>query len=191
MYDAEKTKANYDYYVRNGRCPKCGGANPVMPGKHVCLECAMKESESRRNRRAWRRENGLCTRCGKPLQDGATFKQCDDCRKYTHKYFRFNKARYESLKEAGRCVKCEDMAEPGKTMCRKCLFQYIKYGMEHREQINERKRRVRRERIENGLCVDCGRPTDEGHTRCKRCRDMRMDSTRKYRIHNRTLEATK
>lgn len=50
----------------------------------------------------------------------------------------------------------------------------------------ENKRKRRQELREAGLCIDCGQVVDgDNHTRCKRCRDMRMDSTRKYRIRKR------
>ena len=190
-YNRQKARENYQYYVRNGRCPKCGGKNPVMEGKHVCRECALRLSEQRHARRIFYKESGLCSRCGKPLPEDSRFLQCEDCRGYFGAYYKFNKARYERLKDECKCVKCGEWAEPGRTMCRKCLDDHRAYEKSYGEAFLEKRRKRRQERIAAGLCIDCGRPTDEGHTRCKRCRDMRMDSTRKYRIHQRTLkEAT-
>lgn len=185
MYDAEKIRANRLYYLGIGKCPRCGGANPVEPGRASCRECALKQADKRHQLRARRREEGLCTRCGKPLPEGSKYLQCDVCRAYIGTFRVFNKRRYEGLKEAGKCVKCGDWAEPGKTMCRKCLDMHIAYEKGN-EALRENKRARRAGYRAAGLCIDCGEPVrEEGHTRCKRCRDMRMDSTRKYRINKR------
>ena len=182
-YNREQQKANYEYFIRNGRCPRCGGKNPVEKGKRVCRECSLKISEKRRDKRAFWKANGQCTRCGKPLPEDSRFVQCEDCRDYIHSFYKFNHRRYERLKEAGKCVKCgESWAEPGKTMCQKCLDRHVEYEQSYGNAYRDKKRQQRQERIAAGLCYDCGRPTDNGHTRCQRCREMRMDSTRKYRI---------
>lgn len=184
MYSKEQQRANNEYYLSNGKCPRCGGRNPVAPGRKRCRECALKDSERKRNRRDFRRENGLCTRCGRPLSEGHEYIQCDECRKYVQSFYKFNKARYESLKAQGLCVKCGAFAEPGRTLCRACLDQW--HESENRELYREMKRQRRQECRENGFCIDCYlRKVEPGHTRCKRCRDLRMDSTRKYRINMR------
>lgn len=183
MYDA---KANRNYYLSQGRCPRCSGRNFVEPGKCECRECSLKESEKLRELRLIRRENGQCTRCGKILEDGTKYVQCAECRKYNAAFFKFNRERYYGLKEAGMCVKCGAPAEPGKTMCRKCLDAHVQYAQKFKDELRETKRKRRAERIEAGLCIDCGKPVgDNEHTRCKRCREMRMDSVRKYRITKR------
>lgn len=186
MYDAEKTRANRQYYLRNGRCPRCGGANPVEPGKASCRECAQKQAVKRYELRERRRAAGQCTRCGKPLPEGSKYLQCEVCRAYIGTFRVFNKRRYEDLKEAGKCVKCGLWAEPGKTMCRKCLNDHKAYEQSYGEAFKEQKRARRAGYRAAGLCIDCGEPVrEQGHTRCKRCREMRMDSTRKYRINKR------
>ena len=184
MYDY---KANRDYYISRGRCPKCSGQRPLAPGRKTCWECAVKQAEARRNKTAWRRENGLCTRCGRPLPEGHDRLQCDDCHNYNRAYSKHDRARYESRKEQGLCVKCGAFAEPGKTLCRACLDRW--HANENREANAEKKRQRRKECREKGLCIDCyTRKVEPGHTRCKRCRDLRMDSTRKYRIHKKLME---
>lgn len=177
--------SNYEYYIGRGRCPKCWGKNPVMPGKRVCAVCASKKSESLKKRRTLRREQGLCTRCGKPLPEGSKYVQCEVCRAYIGTFRAFNKRRYEGLKAAGKCVKCGGWAEPGRTMCRKCLEDHKAYEQSYGDAYKEKKRARREAYKAVGLCIDCGAPTDGEHTRCKRCRDMRMDSVRKYRINKR------
>lgn len=182
MDSNEQQRANYRYYLSIGKCPHCGGRNPVEPGHNRCRECGLRYSEQMHNRREFRRANGLCTRCGRPLPEGHQYVQCDECRTYVQSFYKFNKARYESRKEQGLCVKCGAFAEPGKTMCKKCLDQW--HESENREMYREQKRQKRKECREKGLCIDCyTRKVEPGHTRCKRCRDLRMDSTRKYRIN--------
>ena len=173
---------NRDYYLRNGRCPRCGGKHPLMPGKRSCRECALKASDRRREIRAFRRENGLCTRCGKPLPEGSAYLLCDDCRAYQRSFQSFNERRYEGLKNQGKCVRCGSWAEPGKTLCRKCAAEQARYDARRSEAYSARKKQRRQARIEAGLCIDCGLPADEGHTRCPACRARRMDSSRKYKI---------
>lgn len=180
-------KENREYYIRIGRCPRCGGKNPLAPGMHTCRECADKSSAGWRERRKYRRENGLCTRCGKPLPDGSKYVTCDKCREYIRPFKAFNKARYEGLKLQGKCVKCaKRWAEPGKTMCKQCIADWHRSATLNNDTYQENKRKRRQELREAGLCIDCGQVVDgDNHTRCKRCRDMRMDSTRKYRIRKR------
>lgn len=179
---------NAEYYLSRGRCPRCGGKNPLEPGKRSCRECALKSSERHHKQRVWRRENHLCTRCGRPLGED-THKTCAECREYINSfkpiYRRETKMRYDGRKGLGLCVKCGKFAEPGRTMCRSCLDEHIAYERKSGEKLREQKRERMAYRRENGLCIDCGKPADEGHTRCPRCREMRMDSTRKYKIHKR------
>ena len=182
MDNKEQQRANYKYYLSIGKCPHCGGRNPVEPGRNRCRECGLRYSEQMHNRREFRRANGLCTRCGRPLPEGHKYVQCDECRKYVQSFYKFNKARYESLKEQGLCIKCGAFAEPGRVLCRKCLDEW--HENENRDLYREQKRQKRKECREKGLCIDCyTRKVEPGHTRCKRCRDLRMDSTRKYRIN--------
>lgn len=177
--------SNSDYYISRGRCPKCGGARPLEPGKRKCRECLEKSRQSQRERRKARRESGACTRCGKPLPEDSKYLQCEVCRAYVSTFRVFNKRRYEARKAEGRCVKCGEWVDPGKTMCRKCLDDHIAYERKQGDALKEKKR-ARREGFKAvGLCIDCGSPTDGGHTRCKRCREGRMDSCRKYRINKR------
>lgn len=185
MYNPEQEKANRLYYLSRGRCPRCGGQNPVEPGRKLCKECRIKASDARHDLRQRRREAGVCTRCGNPLPEDSKFVQCEDCRVYIGTFRKFNKRRYERLKAQGKCVKCGDWAEPGRTMCRKCLDAHVAYERSYGDQIKENKRQRREAYKAVGLCIDCGEPVDGEHTRCKRCREMRMDSCRKYRITKR------
>lgn len=77
----------YAYYKSLGICPECG-KRKAREGKVHCAECAAKRSayfrkhkdnRNRANREfvKRRKENGLCKKCGKPVDNGIF---CDDCR---------------------------------------------------------------------------------------------------------------
>lgn len=103
---------------------------------------------------------------------------------------RENRERYNWYKERGICTTCGRMwVEPGHVRCKACEDKIKLYHDRSRDYRMERARARRQERIENGLCTECGiRPATEGMRKCPRCREMRNDSTRKYRIHQRTLK---
>ena len=79
MYDADKVRANTADYLSQGRCPRCGGRNPVEPGFKRCRPCALRESESRRRQRERYWQQGRCPSCGHKRED-PEFKTCRSCR---------------------------------------------------------------------------------------------------------------
>jgi len=181
-------RENWAYYLARGRCPRCSGARMVVPGKKLCEVCAKARNEYLRQRRALWVSEGRCSQCGGELTDGK-FRTCEKCRNgrgaKRSEYLREQRAR---RREEGICTECgKTWAEPGKSMCKACLE-----ALRERERRNDpdhaRKYALRKARIDAGLCIDCGRKTVEGRTRCERCREMRRDSERKYRIHQRTLK---
>lgn len=101
------------------------------------------------------------------------------------------KGLYEWYKARGICVQCGRIwAEPGHVRCRTCAGIVKSYDDRYKVARAERARIRRQELIEKGLCTQCGtRPATPGMRMCPRCRAMRNDSTRKYRIHQRTLKA--
>lgn len=101
-----------------------------------------------------------------------------------------SKERYEWYKSRGICVKCgRTWCEPGHTTCKAC---YAKETACHRRadpdgSLHAAKCKARRQaRIEAGICTECGRePATEGLRMCPKCREMRNDSTRKYKMQRR------
>lgn len=106
---------------------------------------------------------------------------------------RENRQRYRWYKERGICTTCGRVwAEPGRVRCKECAEAIRAYHNADREGRMQRAAEKRQERIANGLCTECGkRPATEGMRMCPRCRAMRNDSTRKYKIHKRTLKGDK
>lgn len=188
MYDSEQARKNREYYLSRGRCPRCGGKNPVEDGKARCRECGVKESERLRARKARWIAAGLCSRCGGPL-DGDGKKTCIECREYAAQFqpqkAEAAKAVYDALKESGHCVRCKTRwAEAGRAYCGICLNEH-KQWQKNYDPDGDKKRQQRRERVEAGLCIDCNAPTEDGKQRCQRCVEKRRDSTRKYKIRQR------
>lgn len=100
------------------------------------------------------------------------------------------KERYEWYNARGICTSCgRTYSEPGHILCKACKAKIKVYDDRDREKRIERKRKQRQERIAAGLCTECGKPATPGMRMCPRCRAMRNDSTRKYKIHQRTLKA--
>lgn len=175
----EQSRENRAYYLRNGRCPRCGGKRPLANGRVLCLECQRKHDEDQRARLARWRAEGRCTRCGG--ETDAEHAQCQSCREYMAPIRRAASKRWrDRMIEAGMCTRCgKTWAEPGRKYCRACL---AKHAAETNTPENREKANLRRaERRAAGLCIDCGAPT-EGHQRCERCLEMRRDSTRKHAI---------
>lgn len=191
MYDSDRAKRNYQYYLSRGLCPKCGGKRKLVPNGKSCRECALKNSEVKRRMKERRIAEGRCTRCGGELTD-TKYKTCEKCRAYirTFEYAarsKRNKERYEHYKQEGICASCgRAWVDPGHAYCKDCRQK----NAEHRAAYDPdgaKKRAFRQKRIDAGLCIDCGRPLDSGGQRCTRCLEMRNDSARKYKIHQRTL----
>ena len=176
------SKENRAYYLNRGRCPRCGGKNPVIDGRVLCFECQDKhDREQVERRKAWQ-EEGRCTRCGRERDSEKVL--CATCREYMrdikHGGAQAAKDRRDWLREAGMCTRCgKTWAEPGRFWCKKCQAEHRRTtkGEEYRKKVNAR----RQERKEAGLCIDCGAPSN-GQLRCQKCNEARMDSTRKYRI---------
>lgn len=64
----------------------------------------------------YRRKNGLCVQCGKPLED-LTKSRCPDCRAM-QAYAQ--KIRRKARKQLGKCANCSADAIPGQVFCPEC-----------------------------------------------------------------------
>ena len=184
MYNAEQHRQNRQYYLSQGRCPRCGGSNPVQKGRALCVECQQKHDDEQTKRRNLWKSEGRCIRCGGERAEGRS--QCQKCLD-DRKAKNINaaacaKRRQKKILE-GRCIRCGTrFAALGHVMCEKCLEAHRDDSRKSNQ--NGAKAKARREaRIAAGLCIDCGKPTDrEGKARCSACLAARRDSTRKYQI---------
>jgi hypothetical protein len=60
-----------------GLCIECG--KPRQDANVRCGACREAQSVYRKGRLAWAKENRRCTRCSKPLEEGAIEQTCLDC----------------------------------------------------------------------------------------------------------------
>lgn len=136
-----------------------------------------------------------CSGCGTMFEPepGDTHKTCPRCRERKKKYRKEHREEHKKAsrelywfyRERGICVNCgQTWAEPGKSRCKACEEKH-KVSKSIYDPTGDKRRAQRQARIDAGMCIDCGRPVEPGSHRCRRCIDMRMDSTRKYRITKR------
>lgn len=183
MDRSEQGKANRQYYLSRGRCPRCGGKNPLQEGRVLCIECQKKHDDEQNERRKRWKSEGRCTRCGSDSGGEGTL--CPKCKAYMTDIRRNNaqvcKNRRERLRMEGKCTRCGiRYAELGRSWCRKCLDTHKAYTNSADQRAKTQKRRE--SLVAAGLCIDCGKPTNNGMKRCDACLAARRDSTRKYKI---------
>ena len=138
------SKEAYHWKKEHGICVDCGSAEATHGTR--CAVCALKQSEramkkhhsmtaeerQERNRKRrekartlikYRRENGLCAWCGKPVYDGHAY--CMEHYLY-HKKYKKNKQdeSKKGYRELGLCRICGKEPVPGNKMCAEHLEQY-------------------------------------------------------------------
>jgi len=72
LYSEEKRRMT----INSGVCPVCKLAD-IQPGENACDLCKSR----RRDIRAARRQDGICTNCGRELPEGYKWKTCEKCRR--------------------------------------------------------------------------------------------------------------
>lgn len=134
-----------------------------------------------------RKEQGLCLKCGKPIDRHGTF--CTDCRKV------INTDAYEIrhwYQDHGICPRCRKNDLFGdEKVCLECGAKEYGITMRSRERLgkehynnrhNEWARKEHKRRIEQGICTRCGkRKVDSGYKTCGICR-TKDNRTRKIRL---------
>ena len=118
--------------------------------------------------RAKRRKEGLCTKCGKPLdRDGAL---CTECLESGRQY---QNERRNKLISLGLCPICGiNIIFEHEKSCPECKAKKAIAQSKNQEYYREWGRNKVAERRANGLCPQCGkRPVDEGYKSCSECRE--------------------
>lgn len=132
----EEVRKDREFYAKNGICPRCR-KNKLFGNEKVCPECAAKGYENTmRTRegthynevhRKWakeeyerRKQNGICTRCGKQKADSGYY-TCGICRDKDR-----NKKRIKSTAipkneriNLGLCYFCDNPVKEGYKVCEK------------------------------------------------------------------------
>lgn len=130
----------------------------TLSGRTYCAECAAKNAERKREKRAnnaevrhkefemhkkWvqkKAEMGLCSHCGKRQTDGV-HKTCDYCRAIMRKKQRERRAQHSTANyprgENGYCWQCnKNMAMPGYKLCQECYNNKIIVSMANLKLVN-------------------------------------------------------
>lgn len=162
--------------VMQGLCVQC--ANPTREGKQLCDVCGLAQADAKKRQRALRKEQGLCSRCGKTVTKGTV---CDDCKQYA-KDVRKMYASY------GLCTRCHKNHVYGNDKtCSECRVNTslvnAKYREAHRDEINKRGRELYKihyeERKAKGICTRCGKnKASKGKFTCTKCREKNNQQKR-------------
>lgn len=138
-------REEYHYYKEHGICVICHRED-AAPGRTSCLNCLSVRAEQKRKResnmtkeeheekkrkmreksqalRDYRKANGLCTLCGKPVYKN--YSTCYEHYLYHKKYSRKrNEAKKKGYAELGLCRICGKPTVEGKKFCAEHLEQY-------------------------------------------------------------------
>lgn len=145
---------------------------------------ALAQKEKNANLYRSRKENGLCPRCGKPLDRDGHY--CNRCLEMEKIYRRGNR---EFYREHHICTECGRVKVPGgERTCPECRARRDKYRKpltneqkeKYGEHFNEQQKSLYWQRKEQGICTRCGkRATMAGKAKCGICLDKDAESHRK------------
>lgn len=146
----------------------------------------------------YRKSNGLCPRCGKPLDREGFY--CTECLKIRNQYNRENR---DFFRQHNLCPVCGKVALFGnEKSCPECRAknaeyktnQYQSNPQHYVEYQKSRHRILYKQRADNGVCVRCGkRKPYPGAKMCEICREKSREQKRnKYirKIPNRGADGT-
>jgi len=111
------------YYLarkNSGLCTRCW-KYPAIENRTQCNDCLERGRVQAHLRRAQRKQNHLCSQCGKPISDNKA--RCHDC---NEKYLNYRREFAEARKAQKLCVKCGDPVIDNHKMCVKCRDYYRK-----------------------------------------------------------------
>ena len=157
------------------------GGKEVWSTKKLALLLKIMTRQAEISKRVYyhHKENGLCVRCGK-INDRAWTTLCSNCRKELTKKQTDLKNWY---RENGICPYCRKQSLMGdEKRCLECSAKDYAYKATHpitNEQkiqyannSNEHKRKLYKERAEQGICTRCGkRQAEHGRKKCRICLD--------------------
>ena len=125
---------------------------------------------------ARRKEQGLCLKCGNPLDREGTY--CAECRKIINEEVQETRHWYQNH---GICPQCRNNNLFGdEKVCPECSAKAYEYAMRSRERLGkehynlqqaELHKNQHHKRIKLGICTRCGkREADAGYKTCGICR---------------------
>ena len=126
---------------------------------------------------ARRKEQGLCLKCGNPLDRGGTY--CTECRKIINEDLQKTRNWYQTHGICPRCGKNDLFGD--EKVCPECSAKGYSLAMKSRERLGkehynknhaEWSKKEHHRRIEQGICTRCGkRNADYGYKTCGICRE--------------------
>ena len=137
---------------------------------------ALTQKEISHNCYIRRKENGLCPRCGKPLDRIGHY--CTNCLKKSNEYSREVR---EWCKQNGICPECKKNKLFGdEHICPECLARKAMYRAnnptldekrkENNERLKKQQKTLYQQRKEQGICTRCGkRPAVKSKAKCAVC----------------------
>ncbi len=158
--------------------------------KEIIMALTQKEISARNYRN--RKDNGLCPRCGKPLDREGHY--CSECLEKNRIYRQKNR---DFFRENHICTVCGKETVPsGEKICPECLAKRMSRKKPLTEEQKERygsrfkaqQRMLYHERSENGICTRCGkRKAALGKRKCAICLEKNAEQHRKKYL-NKTNE---
>ena len=150
--------------------------------KEIIMALTQKEISARNYRN--RKDNGLCPRCGKPLDRKGHY--CFECLEKVKIYHRENK---EFFRKNHICTECgKNIVPSGERICPECRAKRMSWKKTLSEEQKERygsrfkaqQRMLYHERAENGICTRCGkRNAAPGNKKCAICLEKDAEQHRK------------
>lgn len=133
---------------------------------HKRSDRAYNESQRAKAIRKERKEKGLCTKCGQPLDREGT--RCTKCYEDMKKR---QTERREYLLSLGLCPVCGLHEIYGtERSCLECRAKRANQASLSGRKSNERQKRMTDKRRSQGLCPRCGKnKPEEGYVHCKEC----------------------
>lgn len=120
-----------------------------------------------------RKDNGLCPRCGRPLDRDGYY--CSECLDKTNKYRRDNR---KFFAENNICTACGKEKVPnGEKICPECRAKIAnrkhitdEQRLKYNRRVRENQNLLYKERAEAGICTRCGkRKAATGKKKCEIC----------------------
>ena len=145
----------------------------------------------------YRRENGLCPKCGKPLDRKGFY--CEECREKQTAYSRETRELCRQFKICPECRKNKLVGD--EKICPECLANKAEYRANHplsddkrrknNEAFKQYSKNLYAERRKAGICVRCGKTKAvEGKAKCFICQS-KDNAIHRKRTENRQNIAKK
>ena len=168
-----------------------------MPYKNY-EEALRKNREYKQRRIREAKEQGLCTKCFKPLEDSRLGKStCENCAAKRRASNTTSWIFYQSIGICPRCTKNKIIGDEKSCLeCRAMMAEKKAKKMkdanirQHSNEVhNAWQRRHIAELREQGMCTKCGkRQADKGYKRCGICRAKQRDYCREKRLQKDSIK---